>query len=134
MGVKYIILSIRRRQLLSFSGFARLKSQEERMTDHTLRVHIDGASPEELARGVEAALQTFSNAGVTAFAAAAVVFKMEGEQEDLSEEDNKLVHLWNDASRAAAAACCDGWELPKEWATLEVDFDRDAYAKIARSE
>lgn len=95
---------------------------EAGMIEHRLLVHVEGASPEELARGLAAAQQVFDAAGVTAFAAAAV-FKTEEERGDLRDEEERLVHLRNDAARAAAAACCDGWELPKEWATLEVEFD-----------
>jgi hypothetical protein len=69
-----------------------------------LLVRIDGATDQDLERAVAAAWQVFEKARTHPFEAAAAIFKMEGETEDLTATDNALVHLWRTAETAATAA------------------------------
>ena len=69
-----------------------------------LLVHIKGATDQDLERAVAAAWQVFEDARTHPYEAAAAVFKMEGETEDLTANENALVHLWHSAETAAVAA------------------------------
>jgi len=69
-----------------------------------LLVHIKGAMGQDLERAVAAAWQVFEEARTHPYEAAAAIFKMEGETEDLTANENALVHLWHSAETAAVAA------------------------------
>jgi hypothetical protein len=71
-----------------------------------LLVHIKGATDQDLERAVAAAWQVFEDARTHPYEAAAAIFKMEGETEDLTDSENALVHLWHSAETAAVAAAC----------------------------
>ena len=85
-----------------------------------LHIHVTGATPEELERGVAAAQAAFDAAGVTPYEAAAAYFKMTGEQEELSEQEGRAADAWDEADVAAAQACCAGWEVAPSRADLEL--------------
>lgn len=69
-----------------------------------LLVHIKGATDQDLERAVAAAWQVFEDARTHPYEAAAAIFKMEGEMEDLTAKENALVDLWHSAESAAATA------------------------------
>jgi hypothetical protein len=69
-----------------------------------LLVHIKGATDQDQERAVAAAWQVFEEARTYPYEAAAAIFKMEGETEDLTAKENALVHLWHSAETAAVAA------------------------------
>lgn len=89
-----------------------------------LRIEIKGATDEELAHGLAAAKAVFASAGVEPLASATALFKMEGEQEELSEDEGWLADLWIEADEAAAKACCKGWNSPTNTANLELVRER----------
>lgn len=89
-----------------------------------LRIEIEGATDEELARGLAAAKAVFASAGVGPLACAVALFKLEGEQEQLTEDDGWLADLWIEADEAAAKACCKGWASPTNTANLELVRER----------
>jgi hypothetical protein len=81
-------------------------------------LHVEGASEDELARGVAAAHAVLFRDGdvdlVAAMAANASrdFIMLDGNLEpikDISEEEHRLARLWEDALGAALDACCAGW-------------------------
>ena len=74
-----------------------------------LTINIKGATEEELFRGLNAAHAVLDAGGASPYEAAAARFKLEGEQENLKYEENRLATLWENANVAAAEACCAGW-------------------------
>ncbi|RWE77598.1 hypothetical protein [Mesorhizobium sp.] len=85
-----------------------------------LRLDIEGATPEEIARGIKAAQAVFDDAGITAEEAAHGMFALEGwdikgfpEGEKPSEQEQKAADAWLEANRAACDACCSGWPEDK---------------------
>lgn len=87
-----------------------------------LRLNLDEASPEELARGIAAAEAVFAAAGISAEEAANGMFALEGwddqsfpEDEEPTEDDDRAAAVWMDANKAALKACCTDWpEVPRE--------------------
>jgi len=80
-----------------------------------LRLDIEGATPEETARGILAAQAVFDETGITAEDAASGMFALEGwdikgfpEGEEPSEQEQKAADAWLEANRAACDACCAG--------------------------
>lgn len=86
----------------------------------TLRIEIDGASVEEIARGVAVAEALFEAADVSPLRAAAAAFRQEGEIEILTDVECQDAELWRQADRAAARACCEGWATQPDTAALEI--------------
>jgi len=85
-----------------------------------LRLDIEGAAPEEIARGIEGAQAVFDEAGITAEDAAYGMFTLEGwdikgfpKGEEPSEEEQKAADAWLEANRAACVARCAGWPEDK---------------------
>ncbi|MER9052510.1 hypothetical protein NKJ73_21890 [Mesorhizobium sp. M0074] len=75
-----------------------------------LRLNIEGATPEELARGV------FARAGITALQGAEGLFALEGwdikgfpEDDKPTEDEDRAASVWMEADEAATTACCAGW-------------------------
>ncbi|WP_245486312.1 hypothetical protein [Mesorhizobium sp. M7A.F.Ca.US.010.02.1.1] len=85
-----------------------------------LRLNIEGATPEELARGVAAAEAVFARAGITALQGAEGLFALEGwdikgfpEDDQPTENEDQAASAWEEADEAATIACCAGWPQDK---------------------
>jgi hypothetical protein len=78
------------------------------------------SQPKNCQRGHAAALAAFEAAGITPLEAATAHFKMEGEQEDLTEHESRAAYLWDEAQYAAAKACCIGWTTPPDRADFSL--------------
>lgn len=98
----------------------------------TLTIQIDGAEPDAIIRGLLAAEDVFSRAGVTAARAAEARFAVEGWDiggftGEISDDDLEICDLWDRADQAAVRACCAGWPADRvpETANLEVLFKED---------
>jgi hypothetical protein len=81
-----------------------------------IKITIPTATPEELDRGVDAALSVFVQSGVLPFEAAEAVFKLEGWDAsgfdpamELTDEEDKIVSTWLQAEQSAIAAACAEW-------------------------
>lgn len=102
-----------------------------------ITISVEGATPEEIARGVTAAKAVFHLAQVTPEAAADGLGAVEtwdrnGCTGPLTGEDLNLNAIWCLAEEAGLDACCDGWRKIPEGARLEL-FDPDrASQKIYR--
>jgi len=68
-----------------------------------MRLFIDGV---ELQFGLAAALGVLVARGVSPFEGAAAWFKIEGEQDDLTDEENRAADAWREAEAAALLVCC----------------------------
>ena len=86
---------------------------------YTLTVDVDGATPAELARGIAAAEFVFAMAGTTAPAIVsafgrreALMHQLDG-IEPLTNSEQRLCDVWENAHTAALDAVCDGWDEPK---------------------
>lgn len=87
-----------------------------------LRLNLNEASPEEMARGIAAAEAVFADAGISAEEAADGMFALEAwddqsfpEDDEPTEADDRAAAVWMDANKAALEACCAGWpEVPRE--------------------
>ena len=94
-----------------------------------LRLRIEGASPEEMARGIAAAEAVFAKEGVSAEEAAYGTFALEGwdikgfpEDDEPSEAEDIGASVWLAADKAAIEACCAGWpEVPRTLSLELVD-------------
>jgi hypothetical protein len=87
-----------------------------------LKLKVEGALPEELQRGIDAAWAVFRTHGVNPVDAANGMQAMEqwddfGFPADgegaMSDEDGRLADIWMEAMETAARACCASWtEVP----------------------
>lgn len=80
-----------------------------------LKLTIEGATEQEMRKGLEAARVVFEKAGVHPLIAAEGWWKLQGwddgaPDESLTEEDSRNAAIWLDAEDAAIEACCKGWE------------------------
>jgi hypothetical protein len=71
------------------------------MAKWKLSLTIPGASEDDIARGIAAAVAVFKEAGAIPYEAAAAIFKMLGEREDLDDREAWLTGVWQDAEAAA---------------------------------
>jgi len=93
-----------------------------------LRLEIQGASPEEQQRGIEAAKAAFASAGISAEQAADGMSALEGwddasfaDEEEPTEEEDNAASVWMDANKAAISACCADWPVvPENYLFLEL--------------
>lgn len=98
------------------------------LTQNYLTLTVEGASIDDLTKGLQAAFAVFCASDVSPHAAARAVFDMEGVS--VSHGDPKALveklgmaakaSLWFDAEDAAFAACCGGWPEVPEGAELTV--------------
>ena len=85
-----------------------------------LRITVDGATKEEVRRGLNAALDVFEKAKMDPLTAAEGMFALEGwdiqgfPDDGLSAEDSKAADVWMDAEQAAIDACCADWPDDRE--------------------
>ncbi|TAM36955.1 MAG: hypothetical protein EPN61_15310 [Burkholderiaceae bacterium] len=92
-----------------------------------LALHIEGATPDDLARGVAAAQAVFDDTGVTPAKAARALFNRDGwdvrgfpEEAQPTEAEMQAAAVWEDAEFAATSACCAGWATVPVSAHLEL--------------
>lgn len=88
------------------------------LENRSLCLDIEGATPEETERGLQAAQAAFEKAGVSAGKAYWAICEVEssddlGWQNDVPAEAIKHMHVWEEAERAAIEACCAGWKSDK---------------------
>ena len=97
----------------------------------SLCLHIEGASPEEIVRGLQAAQAVFDKAGVSAGKAYWAICELEsaddlGWQNPVPPEAVGHMHVWEEAEHAAIEACCAGWLANKpERSVLNLFPDRE---------
>ena len=95
-----------------------------------LRLNVEGASPQEIERGLNAAREVFNRTGIDPLTANQGMFAMEGWDitgspdkgtRTLTDEESAAADAWVEASDAAIAACCEHWDAsrPNE-GTLEL--------------
>lgn len=79
-----------------------------------IRISVEGAKPQEIARGIAAAMAVFERHSITPERAADARFNVEGWDiqgftGDISAEDLEICSVWDDADQAALKACCADW-------------------------
>ena len=102
-------------------------------SESALTLRADGASDEELARGLAAARAVIEAAATTPLAAASARFTRDCEMEELTDEENRICCVWDDAEEAALAACCPG-RPEAEGSCLELTYDPDTLAALRHAE
>jgi hypothetical protein len=90
-----------------------------------LKISINDANPDELARGLLAAQTIFDRTGVTPQRAAEARFSVEGwdlsgYDSEVSADDLDICHLWDEADEAAVRACCADWDEVKKPTTAKL--------------
>jgi hypothetical protein len=70
------------------------------------RSSAPSVTPADIARGVAAARKVFNDEGFMPLECAASLFKLHGEQEELTEREWAAVKTWWAADKAAIATCC----------------------------
>lgn len=94
------------------------------MKNPHLILEIPGATSEELQRGLRAAAEFFESEGIHPVAAAAARFKVEGQRDDLSDQEIAAHHAWEQAQDIALEACCQGWsKVPDVHWPLSLGWD-----------
>lgn len=95
-----------------------------------LVMDVEGASPEELARGLAAAQAVFAAAAVTPYEAARGFFDRkswddQGFPEETMPSDKAMdaADAWEDAQHAADKACCRRWSAVPTTAQVALTFD-----------
>jgi hypothetical protein len=104
--------------------------QERFEPEPDFAIAVEGATEEELRRGIAAAQAVFDAAGVTPLEAATSEFRVEGdtlrrlsydsEEEarsiggppEATERQYRIAGIWRQADLAAVEACCAGWTRP----------------------
>lgn len=73
-----------------------------------LTLHLDGATPQDIERGINAAKRVFLLANVSSYAAAVAVFYQDVEDPEvaLTPEQQDWGGLWREAEEAAVQAAC----------------------------
>ncbi|MEI5680520.1 MULTISPECIES: hypothetical protein [unclassified Mesorhizobium] len=92
----------------------------------SITIHIPGANPEEIVRGLLAAQAVFDKAGVTPLQAAEAQYAMEGWDilgfEGEGPDNSDICDVWREADVAAVEACCKGWAKDKVPDTAELEL------------
>ena len=110
------------------------------MNMNAIKIHVDGATAEEIQRGLTAALAVFAAGCTTALGAAAAAHLREGLHEggyydekgnfrdphegeplwenevrlkEMTERESQIAPLWGEANAAAVEACCADWPKDK---------------------
>ena len=90
-----------------------------------LRIHIDGATEEEQARGIAAAWAHLQACGLDPATALAAVHKRDRwsgssfRHDEPTDADMAAADAWDEADRLAANACCAGWPAAPLCADLQ---------------
>jgi hypothetical protein len=93
----------------------------------TITIHVEGAKPEEIIRGLLAAQLVFDRAGVTPDDAATARFVVEGWDiegfpEPAPDAELAICHVWDEADQAAVTACCASWRQEKIPASADLEL------------
>jgi hypothetical protein len=99
-----------------------------------IKISIPRATPEELQRGIQAAMQVFRDAGVQPAAAAEGRFRREAwdiggfRNRDITNAHLVAAAIWDQADTAALDAACADWDEDRkpQSADLEIVFDPEA--------
>lgn len=101
-----------------------------------LTLIVEGATPDEIARGLDAAQAVFDRAGVTALQAADARFAVEGWdiggfEGEISGDDLAICTVWDEAQDAERDVCCQGWsEERREDVYLELVSTRSRLREL----
>ena len=79
-----------------------------RQSEWELSLTVTDVDQETLARGLAAAKAVFDDAGVLPSEAAAAIFKLECEVEELTPRESAFADVWARAERAALETCRPG--------------------------
>jgi hypothetical protein len=97
----------------------------------TMILHVEGATREELERGLAAARAIFEAADISPWAAALAHHAREGwdvggfaDELELTSEQHAAAAVLDDARAAAVEACCAGWSVPLPAAELSISHPR----------
>ena len=96
-----------------------------------LAVNVEGATVDEIVKGIAAAQAIFAKAGTTAYGAASARLRREGyadyldedgkiSEDSMTDEEARVCMVWEEAEEAAIAACCEGWAVKPTSAYLEL--------------
>ncbi|MBZ9811027.1 MULTISPECIES: hypothetical protein [unclassified Mesorhizobium] len=102
-----------------------------------LLLSVPGASPEEIARGIEAAERVLARAGFTAEQAAEGAFVVEGwdingfPEDGLDNWTSSAAQAWGQANNAALEACCAGWPEERKPITVSLELLTDPETQLA---
>ncbi|MGB3389925.1 MAG: hypothetical protein WBA88_18295 [Pseudaminobacter sp.] len=93
----------------------------------TITIHVEGARPEDIVRGLLAAQDVFDRAGVTPDQAATARFVVDGWDirgfpEPAPEVELGICGVWDEADQAAVKACCAGWPADKIPGSAELEL------------
>ena len=95
-----------------------------------IRINVDGASTEEVERGLEAARAVFAKAGITPEQAADARFAVEGWDvrgfpDDAYPDDDEIQYcsVWDEADQAAADAVCRDWPVTRRVQPADMELD-----------
>jgi hypothetical protein len=96
-------------------------------TELGLTLTVEGASNEELMRGLRAAIAVLDDAALLPYTAAAAHFRREGWDVDgldpgaaPSAGEMRAAELWDTARELAIAACCAGWPAIPDDSSLDL--------------
>jgi hypothetical protein len=106
-----------------------------------LRLKVEGASPEDLQRGIDAAWAVFTKHDMDPITAADGMFALEGWDDagfpddgdaSMTEEEGHAADVWMEAGREAVKACCASWDEPQHAFTdsLEVVLSEEEKASL----
>ncbi|WP_309086000.1 hypothetical protein [Chelativorans sp.] len=102
---------------------------------YALTLKVEGASDEDIRRGLDAAGAVFEEAGVHPAEASEGFFAMEGWdiggfKGDLDEEASRNADIWLKAQEAAVKACCEGWDESRKPVSGDLELiDTERYEK-----
>lgn len=93
----------------------------------TITIHVEGAWPEDIVRGLLAAQAVFDRAGVTPDQAATARFVVEGWDikgfpDPAPDAELAICNIWDEADQAAVKACCSGWPAGKIPGSAELEL------------
>jgi hypothetical protein len=95
-----------------------------------IRINVDGATTDEIERGLAAARAVFSKAGITPEQAADARFAVEGwdirgfpNDEHPDDDEIQFCSIWDEADQAAADAVCRDWPIARRVQSAEMELD-----------
>ena len=97
-----------------------------------LRITVEGATKEEVRRGLNAALAVFDKANMHPLTAAEGRFALEGwdiqgfPEDGFSDEESAAASVWMEAEQAAIDACCANWPGDRERPSEVLELVRKA--------
>jgi len=105
------------------------------MENSDVKLSIPTATPEEVARGLQAALDVFERAGIDPHTAASGNFEREGWDDSgfqgrISNADLKSAQIWDAAEEAARDAACADWPADRS-KEIRLQIVTDPEAQLA---